>query len=149
VATTAFAEALATLRAESPVAIAADEAVTSVEVARALLEARAADVLVVKPARVGGPDAAVAIASLAGATGIPVVISTFFETGAGIAVALAVAATLPAGLAHGLATADLLESDLLVQSIAIAQGRMILPAGIELDETALDRYAVERIGRWT
>jgi L-alanine-DL-glutamate epimerase-like enolase superfamily enzyme len=148
-ATAAFAEALATLRAESPVAIAADESVTSVEAARALIEARAADVLVVKPARVGGPDAAVAIASLASAAGIAVVISTFFETGVGIAVALAVAATLPVGPAHGLATADLLESDLLVRPIAIARGRMIVPAGIELNETALDRYAVERSGRWT
>ena len=143
-------------RGHSPVPIAADESVSSVAAARELLAAGAADVLVVKPARVGGPFAAWEIEELAGADGVPVVISTLFETGVGIAAALATAAGLApvagptADLAHGLATADLLESDLLVHSLKIEHGRMFVPEGpglgIELDEAALRRYAVERLG---
>jgi o-succinylbenzoate synthase len=146
---------LAAVRHGSPVPIAADEAVSSVAAARELLAARAADVLVVKPARVGGPLAAWEIAALAAAEGVPVVISTLFETGVGLAAALATAAYLPGGhsrrqLAHGLATADLLESDLLVRGLPIVQGRMIVPRepglGIALDGAALARYTVEKIG---
>ena len=85
--------------------------------------ADAADVLVVKPARVGGPGAVAEIAALAAARGVPVVISTLFETGIGIAAALAMAVDLPdvasprwpEPLDHGLATAGLLEHDLLAR----------------------------------
>lgn len=149
---------LAAVHEGSPVPIAADDSVSSVAAASELLAARAADVLVVKPARVGGPSAAWEIAALASAVGVPVVVSTLFETGVGIASALAVAAGLPAvgggattSLAHGLATADLLEADLLPRALAIVEGRMIVPEGpglgIALDEDALRRYAVEWLGR--
>jgi len=144
---------LAAVHERSPVPIAADEAVGSVAAARELLAARAADVLVVKPARVGGPAAAWEIADLAATAGVPVVISTLFETGVGLAGALAVAAGLPAvggataALTHGLATAELLESDLLTRAPRVVDGRMIVPEGlglgIALDEEALRRYAVE------
>jgi o-succinylbenzoate synthase len=144
---------LAAIREWSPVPIAADESVASVAAARDLLEAGAADVLVVKPARVGGPEAAWEIASLAAAEGVPVVISTLFETGIGITAALATAAGLPlaAGAAddhaHGLATADLLESDLVRRSLSIVGGRILLPEGsglgLDIDEPALRRYSVE------
>jgi L-alanine-DL-glutamate epimerase-like enolase superfamily enzyme len=147
---------LAAVREGSPVPIAADESVSSVAAARELLAAGAADVLVVKPARVGGPVAAWEIAELAAAEGVPVVISTLFETGVGLAAALATAAGLPAvdgatgDYAHGLATADLLESDLLTRSLRIVDGRMVVPEGpglgIALDEEALRRYAVEWLG---
>jgi o-succinylbenzoate synthase len=148
---------LAAAHEGSPVPIAADEAVGSVAAARQLLAARAADVLVVKPVRVGGPAAAREIAELAARAGVPVVISTLFETAVGIAAALAIAAGLPAvggattPLAHGLATADLLESDLLARAPLVVDGRMIAPEGpglgIALDEVALRRYAVEWQGR--
>jgi o-succinylbenzoate synthase len=148
---------LAAVHEGSPVPIAADEAVGSVAAARQLLAVRAADVLVVKPARVGGPAAAREIAELAARAGVPVVISTLFETGVGIAAALAVAAGLPAvggattAPAHGLATADLLESDLLARAPQVVEGRMIVPEGpglgIALDDVALRRYAVEWQGR--
>jgi L-alanine-DL-glutamate epimerase-like enolase superfamily enzyme len=148
---------LAAAHEGSPVPIAADEAVGSVAAARQLLAARAADVLVVKPVRVGGPAAAREIAELAARAGVPVVISTLFETAVGIAAALAIAAGLPAvggattPLAHGLATADLLESDLLARAPLVVDGRMIAPEGpglgIALDEVALRRYAVQWQGR--
>lgn len=144
---------LAGVRKGSPVPIGADEAVASVAAARELLAARAADVLVVKPARVGGPARAWEIAAAAAAEGVTMVISTLFETGVGLAAALAVAAGLPAvagaarDYAHGLATADLLESDLLAHPLRAVDGRMDVPVGIALDEAALGRYAVEWLGR--
>jgi L-Ala-D/L-Glu epimerase len=141
---------LAGVREGSPVPVGADESVADVQSARELLAARAADVLVVKLARVGGPTAAREIAGLAGARGVPIVVSTLFETGVGIAAALHVAAALGAGpFAHGLATADLLESDLLSEPLAVVAGRMLVPMAISLDEAAVDRYAVERIGSGT
>jgi len=62
----------------------ADESVTGLDAARALLEAGAADVLVVKPARVGGVRQSLRIATLAAAAGVPVVVSTLLETGVGL-----------------------------------------------------------------
>jgi L-Ala-D/L-Glu epimerase len=154
-------EGLAELRRRVRVPIAADEAATSVGAVAALLAAEAVDVLVVKPARVGGPAAVAEIAERAAERGVPVVISTFFETGVGIAAALAVAAALPEFESsrwaippdHGLATAGLLEHDLLAESLIVAGGRMHAPArqgsgglGIVLDDRALERFRVERIG---
>ena len=149
--------ALAELRRRVRMPIAADETVTSLRAARDLLQAGAVDILVVKPARVGGPLAAAEIATLAAEWNVPIVVSTLFETGIGIAGALAVAAALPSGpgqsgdraLDHGLATAGVLEHDLLVEALPIADGRMRVPVptggglGIALDEMALARYLIE------
>lgn len=153
--------ALAELRRRVRTPIAADESVTSLRSARDLIEAGAVDVLVVKPARVGGPVAAAEIADLAAARNVPIVISTLFETGIGIAAALAVAAALPSGpalsgagsLDHGLATAGILEHDLLVEALPIGDGRMRVPGGtggglgVALDERALTRYTVDSAAR--
>ena len=158
------AAAFAQLRRRVRVPVAADEAVTSVRAARSLIDAGAVDVLVVKLSRVGGPVAAAEIADMAAERGIPVVLSTLFETGVGIAAGLAAAAALPnvpgpgddAPPDHGLATAGLLEHDLLVHALVLDDGRMWLPEGpaarertgglgITVDDRALGRYAVESI----
>ncbi len=153
--------ALAELRRRVTTPIAADETVTSVRTARILLDAAAVDVLVVKPARVGGPVAAAEIAELAADRGVPVVISTLFETGIGISAGLAAAAALPEVTPsrlgrspdHGLATAGLLEHDLLVDGLLLDSGRMWVPGGatagglgVEVDERALARFRVESVG---
>ncbi len=152
---------LAELRLRVRVPLAADETVTSLRAARALLDADAVDVLVVKPVRVGGPVVAAEIADLAAEHRVPVVISTLFETGVGIAVGLAIAGALPssgagrdqAGRApdHGLATSGLMEHDLLVDGLVLDRGRMWVPGGpgsgrlgIRLHEAALARYGVGR-----
>ena len=152
----------AELRRRVRVPIAADEAAASVRDVRGLLAADAVDVLVVKPARVGGLSAVAAIAELASERDIAVVISTLFETGIGIAAALAAAAALPDVASarwpippdHGLATAGLLEHDLLAGSLLVEDGRIRAPRaagsgglGIALDGRALERYRVESIGR--
>ena len=119
----------AELRRHTRVPIAADEAVYAPVAALRLLAEEAVDVLVVKPARVGGPVAVAEIAAAAREAGVPVVLSTLFETGIGIAAARACAGGLPGGLAHGLATAGFLEDDLLVEPLAVDGGRMIPPGG--------------------
>ena len=154
-------DGLARLRRRVRVPIAADEGASSVEAVRALLAAGAVDALVVKLARVGGPAAAAEIAEAAAEHGVPTVVSTLFETGIGIAAALRSAALLPemrlAGAArspdHGLATAGLLEHDLLEESLIVSHGRMRAPGragsgglGIVLDAGALERFSAERIG---
>ena len=80
-------DGLAELRRRVRVPIAADEAASSVGAVRTLLAAEAVDVLVLKPARVGGPAAVTEIAERAAEHGIPVVIGTLFETGIGLAAA--------------------------------------------------------------
>ncbi len=147
-------EGAAALRAGSGVPIAADEAIVSMEAARAVLEAGAVDVLVVKPGRVGGLTDAAAIAVLAATQGVPVVISSLFETGVGLAAALACAAGLPdvpgwpaASRDHGLATASLLEDDLLARSLVVDGGAVRAPGGagtgvlgVLVDAAAVERY---------
>ncbi len=152
--------ALAELRRRVSVPLAADETVTSVRAVRGLLDAGAVDVLVVKPVRVGGPVVAAEIADLAAGRGVRVVVSTLFETGIGIASGLAVAAALPAvpggRLDHGLATAGLLEDDLLADGLLLDAGRLRAPGGpgagrlgIRIDERALARYGANRAARPT
>ncbi len=143
-------EMLAWLRRVAPVDIAADESITSRADAVAVLAASAADVMVVKPARVGGPGEARAIATAAAGHGVGVTISNLLETGVGLVAGLRVAASLPdpeRGYAHGLATADLLVSDLLATPLEVHDGRMAVPGGpIVIDEDALERWSIERAG---
>ena len=142
----------AELRRRVGVPIAADEAVYAASAARRLLAEGAADVLVVKPVRVGGPVAVAEIAAAALAAGVPVVLSTLFETGIGIAAARACAGGLPGDFAHGLATAGLLEHDLLEAPLEVDGGRMTAPGGpgagglgIRVDDRALRRFSVEAV----
>ena len=148
--------ATAILRTRTGTPIAADEAVTSPEVAAALVTGGAADVLVVKPSRVGGPGAVAGIAVHAAERGIPVIVSTMFETGIGLAAAIACAAALPdvpgwpaSERAHGLATAGVLEHDLLVDPLILEGGRIRASfyagsggLGVRLDDAAVERYLV-------
>ncbi len=140
--------ALAVLRHAAPVPIALDESVTSPAAAQALIAADAADVLVVKPARVGGPATAMEIARFAVEAGVGVTISTFLETGVGLVAAARVAAALPErGHAHGLATGDLLGDDLLASPLTAQQGRLSVPGpGLRIAGAAIDRWAVDRAG---
>jgi O-succinylbenzoic acid--CoA ligase len=144
-------EALARVRAASPVPVAADEAVVDLAAARRLLAAAAADVLVVKPSRVGGPLETLRIAQLADAQGVSTVLSTSFETGVGLACAIHAAAVLPgAQRAHGLGTTGLLQGDLLAGGPRPDRGRLVVPVGpglgITLDPVALARFRTVPIG---
>jgi L-alanine-DL-glutamate epimerase-like enolase superfamily enzyme len=111
----------------------------------------AAQVIVVKPARVGGLPATLRIAEAARAARATVVLGTYFETGIGMAAVLRIAAALRTASpppkpepAHAVATAGILRHDLLAMPIPIDKGRMAVPVGIELDEVEVDRYTLER-----
>ncbi len=141
---------LARVRAAVGVPIAADEDVTDLEAAERVLEAGAADVLIVKPMVVGGLRPARRIIELAAAAGAEAVVTTTIDAGIGTAAALHLAATLPpGGPACGLATGSLLAADLITPPLVARCGRMELPEGpglgVELDEGQLARHGgVER-----
>jgi len=140
-------DVMARIRGEVPVALAADEIVTGPDIADELMHAGAVDVLVVKPARVGGVSGARHIIRQAVEAGVRIVMSTLFETGIGLAGALHLA-RLPTGTdeAHGLGTAHLLASDLLEEPLRIVAGRMVAPEGPGLGVT-LDAAAIERFSQ--
>ncbi|MCH8884310.1 MAG: o-succinylbenzoate synthase, partial [SAR324 cluster bacterium] len=124
--------AMARLAGASPIPIAADEAALSEAGARRVLEAGAAQVLILKPMALGGPVAAQRVARLAAAHGARVVITTTIDGAIGRAGALhTAAAVLPltggAVPACGLATGDLLAEDLLKDSIEPMDGAMRIP----------------------
>lgn len=128
---------MARLAKRSPIPLAADEAVLSLEGARGVLERGAAHVLILKPMALGGPRATLAAARLAARFGARVVITTMLDgavaRAAATAVAAAVAAAMPGadapaggrGMAHGLATGGLLAED-LVAAAAPRGGRLAL-----------------------
>jgi o-succinylbenzoate synthase len=129
--------------------IAADEDITDLDAARRVMQNRAAQVLVLKPMVVGGLRPAQQIIQLAQAAGVAVVVTTTLDAGVGTAAALHLAATLPPdGPACGLATSDLLVSDLLSQPLTIRDGQMRLPErtglGVELDAAELQRYSADK-----
>jgi O-succinylbenzoate synthase len=150
---------LASLRAVTAgaVPIAADESVTSWATTRTLLAAGAVDALVVKPARVGGPSGAMAIAMAAAQAGVTVTISTLLETGVGLLTGMAVAALAStAGTAHGLGTGGLLAADLVGGLSVVTKGIASSGLGADgslglsgrLDAAAVARYAVGHAGVW-
>ena len=92
--------ALRRVRESVSVAIAADEDVTSVEAARRIVIACAADVLIVKPAVVGGPRRACEVAELAAVAGVAAIVTSAMESGIGVAGALHAAAAATAAPVH-------------------------------------------------
>jgi o-succinylbenzoate synthase len=137
--------ALARVCARSPIPIAADEDASSAEAVRRIVELGAAGYVVLKPMRLGGLRAALEASRISAAAGIKTIVTTSIDAGVGTAAALHLAATLPEGApACGLATASLLESDLLEAPLSIDNGMMALPAapglGVRLSQVALDRY---------
>ena len=138
-------EGLRALRAAVAVPIAADEALDSLDSARALLASHDADVFVIKPQVVGGLRVTRQIIDEAAASGVRCVISSAIESGVGLAALLHLVAATPAvTLECGLATADLLADDLIVEALPIANGVMAVPRGpglgVTLDEQAMKSY---------
>jgi o-succinylbenzoate synthase len=95
--------ALARVRSESPIPIAADESVRDLASARAVLDRSAADILILKPMVLGGLRATRRVADLARERGAGIVVTSFLESEVGRAGALHVAASLGrADHAHGI-----------------------------------------------
>lgn len=120
----------AALRRETPVPIAADEAVRDADSVRRLIEAGAADVLVLKPTVLGGPDAALALAAMAEKAGLGIVVTSALEGVTGRLAALHTAAALgPDVRPCGLATGRFLAREAAAGSDRIRRGRMRVPDG--------------------
>lgn len=104
---------LARVRAQASFPIAADEAVRNRESVERILAAKAADVLVLKPAAIGGPRSALVLAALARDAGVTPLVTSFLDGAIGRMAALHVAAALGENeLDAGLATAAFIAEDL-------------------------------------
>lgn len=128
-------EDLAILRRGSSILLAAESCVRTIEDARRLRRLGAADLLVVKPQRIGGVRAALAAAE---ESGVPTVPSSALETSVGLAAVLAVAAALPElPFAAGVGTAVLLERDVVADPLVPVDG-FLAPRRpvVDLDELA-------------
>ncbi len=135
--------------------IAADESVRKVDDPMAVVQAGAADILVLKAAPLGGITRAISIAKEAG---LPVVISSALESSVGLSMGAHLAAALPmhnadnpGGLAFdcGLATASLLAGDVTREPLMPVEG-FIEVRRIEVDQQKLDVFEAEdhRIDWW-
>jgi o-succinylbenzoate synthase len=128
-------DGLAQLRRHAAVKVAADESVASEGGMQRLLAAGAADVVVLKPASLGGPGRALELASLARQAGMRVVFTHAFESAVGARHALHCAAAWgDAEGVHGLATAGLFEAD-VAEPPGCQGGYVSVPTGPGLGVT--------------
>lgn len=118
---------LADLRGRG-VDIAVDESVGQRGVG-AVLDAGAADVAVLKPMALGGPDAAIDAARRLVDVGVDPVVTTTIDGAVARAGAVHVAAAIPDVRACGLATRDLLGSDLGPDPVPVVDGGIAVPDG--------------------
>ncbi|MFB6172174.1 MAG: mandelate racemase/muconate lactonizing enzyme family protein [Haloarculaceae archaeon] len=109
------------------VGVAVDESVVECGL-DAVLDAGAADAVVLKPMALGGPDRAREAAHRAHEAGVVPVVTTTVDGAVARAAAVHVAATLPGAVACGLATGDRLARDLLATDPAPREdGRVRVP----------------------
>jgi len=119
------------------VLVAADESIRKVSDPQRVVRERAADVIVVKVAPLGGVRSALAIAEQCG---LPTVVSSALDTSVGIRAGLALAAVLPElPFACGLGTVELLEGDVANPSLVSVNGSIPLRDS-KVDKTLLDRW---------
>ncbi|MDZ5812582.1 enolase C-terminal domain-like protein, partial [Halorubrum sp. AD140] len=119
------------------VPIALDESVARHGVG-AVLDADAADVVVLKPMALGGPDRALSAATRALAAGVEPVITTTVDAVVARTAAVHVAAAVPDVAPCGLATGALLAEDLAPDPCPVADGEVSVPEGPGLAGDAFD-----------
>jgi o-succinylbenzoate synthase len=119
------------------VPIAADESVAAAGI-DAVLDADAADAVVLKPMALGGPDRALAAALRARSQGVDPVVTTTIDAVVARTAAAHVAAAIPDVAPCGLATGSLLDEDLAPDPYPVADGRMAVPSGPGLAGGAFD-----------
>lgn len=117
----------AAFRRASPIKVALDESATDLPAIRALLDAEAADTIILKPQRAGGPDMSQAIIDLCMGRGVSVTVTVSLETAIGTTATLHIASLLPEPLPDcGLAMGRFLARD-VAKGPAIARARMTVP----------------------
>lgn len=127
---------LASLRGRG-VGVGVDESLAS-HSASEVLAADAADVLVLKPMAMGGPDRTLEAARAARDAGADAVVTTTIDGVVARLGALHVAAAVPDVRACGLATGSLLADDLAPDPAPVRDGAMAVPEGPGLAGDALD-----------
>jgi o-succinylbenzoate synthase len=143
------------LCASTSTPLALDESLTSLDAVHSALLAGAADVVSVKPARMGGLAAAAAAVALASARGVACFVGGMFELGVGRAAALAVAGlgdggrtgcTLPTDLGP---SSRYVSTDICAPLVTGADGRVVVPtgpgSGRRPDAAALAAATVDRL----
>jgi o-succinylbenzoate synthase len=135
--------AMTELRKKSPIPLAADESAVGEADALRVIDAAAADVIVIKPSAAGGPLASLRIARAARRAGLEVVVTSLLDSAVGVSTAHHVALAISReGLlpACGLATQDLFDCD-VARLDPIVRGHFTLPTGaglgIKVDEARL------------
>lgn len=120
---------LEVLSRELALPLAADELLARPDVARAVLERRAASVLILKPMVLGGVRPALALSIAAREAGLEALVTTTLDGAIARAGALQLAAALPdLRRACGLATGRLLARD-LAEDAPCVDGALLLPRG--------------------
>jgi o-succinylbenzoate synthase len=122
---------------EVGVPVALDESLATHSLAR-VLEVEAADVLVLKPMALGGPDRTVRAARSARARGVSVTVTTTVDAVVARTAAVHAAAAIPDVRHCGLATADRLAADLAPDPAPVADGHAPVPSGPGLAGDAFD-----------
>jgi O-succinylbenzoate synthase len=117
-------EELAAIRGRAGLPVAAESCIRTTADAQRLQQLGAADAIVLKPQRIGGLREALRAAE---ASGVPAIASSALETSIGLAVVVALAASLPnAPFAHGAGTALLLASDVVDDPLIPVDGWLAL-----------------------
>lgn len=132
-------EAMAELAGATSIPLAADESVASLEEAERAVALGACAYTGIKLSKVGGPEAALAIAGA-----LPAYVTSALDGPVGIAAAARVAQTVGGELAHGLATQRLFASTIAAVECELRNGMLHLPPGpglgVEIDEDALQAH---------
>jgi o-succinylbenzoate synthase len=145
--------AMAELRRLSPLALAADESACDADGLREVIAREAADVIVLKPMRAGGPREALALAQEARTAGLDVVVTSLLDSALGVRAALAVALALgPPLRACGLETSALFAADLVPAPVSregVLCGWSEPGLGASIDEAVLRSLALGPERRWS
>ncbi len=141
-------EAMGALAANTSIPLAADESVANLAEAEEAAALGACSYTGIKLSKVGGPEAALAIADI-----LPAYITSALDGPVGIAAAAQVALSLAETdhperlhLAHGLATQRLFASTIAAVECEVHDGELHLPPGpglgVEIDEEALQAHRI-------
>lgn len=132
-------EAMAELAASTSIPLAADESLTTVEEAERAVALGACAYTGIKLSKVGGPEAALAVAGV-----LPAYVTSALDGPVGIAAAARVAQAIGGELAHGLATQRLFAATVASVECELRNGMLHLPPGpglgVEIDEDALQAH---------